>query len=434
MPSAEGARTARPGPVAPFLSRRGLLKLGPGLLSMLIHGCGLAFRLSFTILLLRLSSSSVLGHYGLLVAIEVVVIYLAGFEFHTFTTRRYAYRPNPRMLRLCLASHRRMMLLSMPLAVILTLAALQFFRIDLPWHYSLAFALVVMSGVLAQELIRYLVLVDKAVHAVAITFLRGAAWQPLVVPFIDADAHTIHYVVTAWAPVSALATLWSVFLMRSALGLRSRPRLRYLLRGLSLSRTYYIIAAATVIQGNLERFVLQLLLGPAAVGVFAFFQTLANTLSALMQSAILNLSLGQILTEFGRRLESRMELLRGLLAKCLKASLMIAGLICVLALPLILVTSRPEYLRLLWILPVLLVGQVLTMWTQPIHLALYGAHHDRILMGVSLLALGGSLALNCGLVLAFGMTGAVLAPILIGAALAAARHYLMRTLHARGSL
>lgn len=433
MPSAEGTRTVRRLlPQLPAL--RGLLKLGPGLVSMSIHGSGLVFRLAFTILLLRLSSSSVLGHYGLLVAIEVVVIYLAGFEFHTFTTRRYAHSPRSRMLRLCLAAHRRMMLVSIPCAGLLTLAALQFFRIELPLGYSLAFALVVMSGVVAQELIRYLVLVDKSVHAVLVIFFRGAAWQPLVVPFIDPQADTIHYVVIAWAVGSTLATLWSVYLMRDSLGLRCHPRLKYLLRGVGLARTYYIIAAANVIQNNLERFVLQLLLGPAAVGVFAFFQTLANTLPALMQSAILNLSLGQILTAFGRRLDSRTELLRGLLAKCFKASLLIAGLICVLALPLIAITSRPEYLRLVWILPVLLVGQVLVTWTQPIHLALYGAHHDRLLMIVSLLALGGSLALNYCLVLAFGMSGAVLAPILIGGALAAARQYLLRTLRARGSL
>jgi O-antigen/teichoic acid export membrane protein len=431
--STEGTN-ASPSIEQPPSSLRRLLTFGPGLLSMFVHGCSLAFRLAFMLLLLRFNSASVLGHYGLLVAIELVVIYLAGLEFHTFTTRRYAHRPSPSMLRLCFGAHRRMMLVSVPAAVILTLGAMAFLRVDLPMVDRLVFTLVVVSGVIAQELIRYMVLVQKPVHAVLVTFLRGAAWQPLMLPFIHSDAPTIHYTVLLWAAASCLTTLWALFVMRRGLSRHVRPRLRYLLRGVSLSHTYYTVAAATVIQNNLERFVLQLLLGPAGVGVFAFFQTLANTLPALMQSAVLNLALGRILTAFGARQETRFDYLRSLLAKCLKASLLISGLVCVVALPLLVITSRPEYLRLLWILPVLLVGQVLTTWTQPIHLALFGAHHDRILMIVSLVALGVSLALNYAMVLAFGMTGAVLAPLVIGASLAVARRQLLRFLQARDGI
>ena len=411
-----------------------MLTLGPGLVSTLIHGGGLVFRLSFMLLLLRFSTSEVLGYYGLLVAIEVVVIYVAGFEFHTFTTRRYARRPSLAQLRLCAASHRRMFCLSIPLAVALTIGALVFLRVRLAAVDIATFVAVVVSGVVAQEVIRYMVLIGKPVQSVWVTFLRGAAWQPLVVPFIDATRHTIHVSIIAWACASAIGTFWALYVMRSALGRSRGPHSRYLRRGFAASLRYYVVTAASVIQGNLERFVLQLLLGPAAVGVFTFFQTLSNTLPALIQSAILNMSLRQLLVGFGQRLSDRAEYLRGLVARCLKASLLMSGLICALGAPLVVITSRPEYLEMLWILPVLLVGQVLMMWTQPIHLALYGGHHDRILMVVSLIALGIGLLLNYALVKAFGLTGAVLVPILVGAGLSIARWRLLLSLQAGGHL
>lgn len=410
------------------------VSLGPGLVSMLVHGSGLVFRLSFMLLLLHFSGSAVLGYYGLLVAIEVVVIYLAGFEFHTFTTRRYARRPGVRQLRICAASHQRMLSVSAPLAAVLAIASLLFFRVELAPIDLAAFTIVVVTGVVAQELIRYLVLVGRPVQAVLVTFLRGAAWQPLVVPFVIADTAPIHYTVIAWAGLSTLGTLWALYVMRNAFSRSCRPRRNYLVGGLGASRSYFVIASATVIQGNLERFVLQLMLGPAAVGVFAFYQTLANTLPALISSSILNISLGRLLTSFGQRLADRAEYLRAVIRRCLAASLAISLLICAVAVPLLYVTARTEYLRLWWILPVLLIGQVLTMWTQPIHLALYGGHHDRLLMIVSLIALGASLAMNVTMVELIGLTGAVLAPILVGAGLAITRWRLVHSFERTGRL
>jgi O-antigen/teichoic acid export membrane protein len=433
MASMDEEWALRPGGIARSGFSR-MLAPGPGLVSMLVHGTGLVFRLAFMLLLLRYGSSEVLGHYGLLVAIEVVVIYVAGLEFHTFTTRRYARRPSPGKLRVCAAAHRRMFYVSLPLAAALTIGALAFLRVRLPYGDVATFTAVVLTGVVSQEVIRYLVLVEKPVHAVLVVFLRGAAWQPLVVPFLDPTPHTIHVTVIAWGALSAVATVWGLLVMRHAISLRTRPRLGYLVRGLSASRGYFVVASASVIQGNLERFVLQLMLGPSAVGVFSFFQTLANTLPALIQSAILNVSLGQLLTSFGQRLPGRAGYLRALLRRSLKASFLISALICVVAVPLVFVTANPEYLRLLWMLPVLLVGQTLMMWTQPIHLALYGAHHDRTLMVLSLSALAASLLLNYAMVGAIGLSGAVLAPLIIGAALAAARWRLLSSLRATQDL
>jgi O-antigen/teichoic acid export membrane protein len=417
------------------VSVRRLLTLGgPGLVSMLIHGSGLVFRLAFMLLLLRFSSSAVLGHYALLAAIEVVVIYFAGFEFHTFTTRRYARRPNRRQLHICAASHRRILYASTPLAAGFTLLALALLRVDMAPPDVVGFTIVVLTGVVAQEVIRYMVLVGKAVNAVFVTFLRTAAWQPFVIPFIASDAETLHLIVMAWAIVATFGTVWGIFAMRDVLSRACHPRLRYLLHGLGASRSYLTIAVATVVQGNLERFVLQLLLGPTAVGVFSFFQTLANTLQALVTSSILNISLGRLLSSFGQRLADRSAYLRSVLVRCLLTCLGTAALICIVAVPLVTVTSRPEYMRLLWILPLLLVGQVLTMWTQPIHLALYGAHHDRTLMIVSLAALVASLVVNIIMVKTIGLTGAVLAPTIMGAALALTRWRLLSSFEARGRL
>jgi hypothetical protein len=80
---------------------RNALKERAGLSSLTLHSIGLAIRLDFMLAILRLSGSKLIDMFCLLVAIDVVVAYLCGLQFHTLTRRRYARRPSPTMLRLC---------------------------------------------------------------------------------------------------------------------------------------------------------------------------------------------------------------------------------------------------------------------------------------------------------------------------------------------
>jgi O-antigen/teichoic acid export membrane protein len=399
---------------------------------VLLHGTGLSIRLVFMLLMIRISGTAEFGQYSLLVAIEVVVIYVAGLEFHTFTTRRYAKHPTERQLGMALASHRKMLWLTLPLAAALTILALMVLSVGLDAASVGLFLVVILTGSISQELIRFMVLAGRPVHAVAITFVRGAAWLPLAVPFIAEDA--VRRMLVIWALAAILATVWALRVLRGGVSFRCHPRRRYLLQGLVASRNYFVLSSATVIQSNLERFVLQLMLGPVAVGMFSFFQTLANTLQALVTSSILNVSLGPLLSAFGQSQEHRFTLLQSVLKRTLAASIVMGMLISAVAYPLILLIGKPEYQQLFWMLPALLFAQVVLMWTQPVHLALYGAHRDQELLLISVAALVLSLALNIALIDAMGAGGAIAAPVLGCSLLAFARWKLLSRLRTVGTI
>ena len=86
----------------------------------------------------------------------------------------------------------------------------------------------------------------------------------------------------------------------------------------------------------------------------------------------------------------------------------------------------------LWILPVLMVAQILLMTSQPVHLALYGAHHDRLLLGITVAALVSAVLVSVALIQFAGITGAAVAPLLVSGAVAYARWTAYRRLAARG--
>lgn len=410
-----------------FLSTRlGALSARPGLVSAGVHGVGLAIRLAFMFAVLQFSGAELLGRFGLLASIEVVVIYLAGFEFHAFSTRRYARHPGPLGLRIALACHRRLLLVSAPIAVVSALTATLAFKLQLTILELALFAAIVAGGSIAQEMTRFIVMANGAVPAAAMGFIRSALWQPVALLFL-ATAEPLQAVMSAWAGASLLSVFFGAWTLRSALWSRIRPPARYLLRGVGVARRFYLMASASVIQGNLERFVLQAFLGPEAVGLFAFFQNLANALPALIQAAVTNVFLARILTSFSQRLDERFVLLKQLSRRVLTASALISTCTVAGAASLALLMSKTDYLRDIWMLPLLLLGQTLQAWSQPLYLALFGAHEDRAIMWLSLGTLAASLGWSVLFVDRLGLQGAVLSQLLAGVVILGSRQLVFRS-------
>ncbi|WP_420472432.1 lipopolysaccharide biosynthesis protein [Brevundimonas sp. FT23042] len=375
--------------------------------------------------LLAWGGPALLGVYGVLTAIELVAIYLSGFEFHTFTTRRYARRPSLAALGRCLACHRKMLLVSTPLAIVGASAATVFLGLHLTWIELVAFMVVVATGTAVQEIVRFIVLTRRPIMSVVVSFIRTASWQPLVLIAIHGAA-PLTGMLLLWSGAALLSLILAGWLLRDAIWRSVHIPVRYLKRGLSEAGNYYLTANASVLQSNLERFVLQSFLGPAAVGVYAFFQSLASTLPALVQSAVLNLWLPNLLEDFGQRRPGRFKTLWLAAFRALAVSVVLGGGILVGAVALSVITNHSSYLPLIWMLVALLAGQIVQMATQPIHLALYGAHRDRPLMILSLGVLTVSLGLSIVLIQTLGTEGAVLSQVAGGVLLALARFLLFR--------
>lgn len=404
-----------------------------GFMSMALHGAGLGIRLLFMLAILQLSGAKLLGEYGLLVSIELVTVYLAGFEFHSFTTRRYARRPIPSNLRLALASHGRMLIISAPLAVTAAASATWAFALNLSKMELLMFLFIVFSGSVVQEANRFIVMTKNPVYAIATAFVRTAAWQPVTFLFLD-DANALQWILTWWCVAALFSTIWALWLLRSAISLRTKVHGRYLVKGMVASKGYYVIATSTVMQGNAERFVLQSFLGPEAVGLFALFQTLANTLSALVQSAVLNVALPLLLIGFGQKQPDRFAILERFRWRAFWVGAVTAVAIMASSAAVLVLTARTEYISSAWMLLPLLIGQIILMSTLPMQLAIYGGHHDKALMQMSILVLLITLAMSVIMVSQFGINGAIASQLIGCLIVSMARRGLFSHLKENGKL
>ena len=408
------------------------LLFGPTFLSTGIQGAGLAVRLVFVMALAKLASPAMLGYFGLLAATELIAIYAAGFELHTFSTRRYARHACPSQLRICFSAHTWVFRLSAPIAAAIAIGSAWLFDVGLDGTGYACFAVIAITGTLTQEIGRYLVLMGKPIRAMVLYFLRTAGWMPFALFFIGPAHDTIGNILIAWAAGAALSLCWGLHAVRAALSFRMRMRRRYVWHALTRSLNYYAVATAAVVQSNVERFVLQVMLGPTAVGIYSLFLTLANTLTALIQAGVLNIFLPRLLTAFGTLTPDRRDVLRLAMKRALIVCVLMSAMILVASVPIVHLTKHTDYLEYWWILPMLLAGQTILMWTQPVHLALFGAHHDRLLLTITGASQLASLVVSAALIAVAGVAGAAFAPLLVSVSVAIARREAFKRLEARG--
>lgn len=404
----------------------------PAVLSTGIQGAGLVLRLLFVMALAKMAGPEILGYFGLLTAIELVAIYASGFELHSFSTRRYSRHPSPSQLRICFGIHIWVFRFSALLAALVATGAAWAFDVHLDATGYVFLGLAAASGTVAQEIGRYLIVLGKPIRAMAMSTLRSAGWMPFAAPFIGPEHDSIRNVLLTWAAASVISAAWGLHAVRIALSGNLRMRPRYVAHAMVRSLGYYAVATATVVQANVERFVLQVLLGPTAVGIYSLFLTLANTLTSLIQAGVLNIYLPRILATFGNLSEGRHAVLREAIKKALIVCFVMSGLILVLSVPIVNLTAHGDYLRFWWILPMLLAGQTILLWSQPVHLALFGAHHDRLLLTITFASLVASLAVSAGLITLSGIAGAAFAPVLVSTAVAFARQIAYKRLVTAG--
>jgi O-antigen/teichoic acid export membrane protein len=404
----------------------------PTILSTGIHGVGLALRLVFVLVLARQSGPAMLGYFGLLTATEMIAIYAAGFELHTFSTRRYARHAGPSQLRISFALHTWIFRYSAVFAATIAVGTTVLFSVPLDIVGYVCFAVIAAAGAVAQEIGRYLVLMSKPIRAIVLAFLRTAGWMPVVIPFIGSGAEALRSILLCWATASTLAMAWGLHASRAAIPRHLRMRHRYVWHAMGKSLSYYAVATASVVQSNVERFVLQAMLGPVAVGIYSLFLTLANALTAMIQAGVVNIFMPRLLTAFGTMAADRGDVLRSAMKRSLLVCLLMSAMILVGSVPIVKITAHSDYLSYWWILPMLLTGQTILMWTQPEHLALFGAHHDRLLLSITLTSLLVSLGVSAALISLAGVAGAAFAPLVVNLAVAYARHESYKRLTAKG--
>jgi O-antigen/teichoic acid export membrane protein len=354
------------------------------------------------------------GRFGLVFASIQLFLYAAGLEFHQFATRALLDRDEaewPALLRDQAVVHAVAYLVLLPASTVVFLADVLDTSLAI-WFYLLLFA---EHG--CQELQRIMVTRSRPLRSNWIFFARSGAW-----------VWVIAVLMVFWPATRDLRVVWSAWLAGSVIalgigidglrglgwrsGLRAPIERTWIAGGLRVAGLYF--GAALAIRGvtTIDRYLLALYSGEAAVGVYALFFGIVNTILILAESGpVMVVAPDLIRASGGRDPEAFQRIMRRLRWEILALIVTVSLGIVVLVEPVLAIVGKPifaENLAVCWIL--LAATAIATVGLIP-HLSLYAEQRDRPIALAALAGLGVAAVAHVLLIPAYGAVGAAVATL-----------------------
>lgn len=382
-----------------------------GTVSIGLRGFVLIAKFAFIVVLAKFTTPATVGIYALLVTIVTVAIYAIGLEIHTFTAREIvsdegvASADSSMHVQNHIVTIFGVYLLGLPFVW----AVVSWLGLGSKFHFFL-FAAVLFNECLSQELGRYLLVISRPVASNFLQFIRGGVWMPFPIAVIASEKATndINIILWGWLFGSLFACLFGLWCVRSYFMPWQRFRLAWLGEAFFSARFYFAVALLTQVQYYSDRFIVQLYMGEASVGVLSFYQSFANTMVAFVQTGVISVMLPRLLLAAKRNdLEAERKVRRSIFLWAMVLALGISLALGV-GMPFVLQQmDRSSYTTALPIFYVLLVGNLILIASLVVHLSLYARRCDSQLLYVSLVVIPIGLAANLIAVPYLGILGAV---------------------------
>lgn len=399
-----------------------------GLISIVLRAMLLLGKFAFIIVLAKYTDTSTVGIYALLVTIVTIAIYMIGLELHTYTGREIVSDQHDSRGGEHIQSH----LITLMAAFLIALPIIWgfIFWLGLLGKFSfLLLSVIVLLETFGQELGRYLLMLSRPVASNILQFIRGAAWMPFSIALllIGDKTEAVNIILWGWLGGALVACAFGFWCVRTFLAPLHRFRLSWLTEAFLSARHYYAVALLTQVQYYSDRFIVQRVMGEAAVGVLSFYQSFANTMVAFVQTGVITVMLPRLLLAAKSKdlvAERRVRWSMFGWAMAL-AGVISAGL--AIGMPFLLgQMHKAAYASALPVFYILLAGNMVLVAGLVVHLSLYARRKDVQLMRVSLVVIPLGLAANIMLVPVLGVAGAACTFVIITSLDLGAKYWLLK--------
>jgi O-antigen/teichoic acid export membrane protein len=362
-----------------------------------------------------------LGIYGLFVATNTIAIYVAGFEFYTFTTREILTVDRaewPRAVASQLRFHAVAYLALGPMiAVVFALGVL-------PSRTAGWFCLVLICTHATQELYRLLIASSRPLAAYAVSACAHGVWVfPVMgLGLVWPAARNLDVVFGGWAVGAFAATVGGLAMLRR-LGLldrRATGSWALVRRGMKVSWMFFVVALCFRLIDLSDRYFIQWFLGESQVGVYTLYGSVARVLQDLVFTGFVAAVFPSFVAAYQHRdaeefAARRRQLRRAVIAAT--AALVPCFVVGVHALLAIL--DKPAFRAELTSYYILIAAAAVSALTLIPQYSLYAWRRDRVILQAAVLGAAANVALNAVLVPRLGLTGAAIATLAAVALIAA---------------
>lgn len=403
-----------------------------GVYSLALRGVTLISRFPLVLIMARYLSPEEIGQFGIMTVSILISVSVLGFEFHNYNAREllaYGEHPQARLIRDQLAFHLLVYLTILPLGIFL-------FATDvLPWKFLGWFYALLVLEHLSQESSRLMIYLSRPLMSNVILFLRAGAWVYGVGAafLLHNEARSLILVWGGWAAGVGSSLVVAAYSLRHLdwnSAWAEPVDWNWIRRGIRTSLLFFCSALSYRTMEYGDRYFIQFFWGNAMVGVYTFYNQIANLAQTFLNSGVLIILLPKLILSYQAGDQKLYRNLRRQLAvAAIGASLVLPIILAVMIYPLIYVVDRPIYQSHLPAYWVLLGSIAVKMIGQIFHLDLYAKREDQAILASSLGALIAAVGMNALLVPQLGVLGAAIGTTVAAFTMGAMKFYFV--LHPR---
>lgn len=411
--------------VVRFLKQPAVIAAGSVLI---LRGFTLASRFVLSVLLARMLSPAEMGQYGLVTAVLALALLATGLEFYSYTLREMVPASPARRTQIIGDQ------VALGLVVFLFISAVVGGAV-LSGHFPLWlapwFLMLLATEHVSLEATRILIITSRPIRAYVSVFLRGGIWVYAItlLMFTEPSTRSLVTVLSWWTFGGFLSILFVAFSLRELpwRDLRNkRPDWKWIWAGLRTARPFMLIAIGALTISYVDRFMIDVIVGRSALGIYTFYSTIAIGLLSLGAS-ISQQFLPKIIVAYGTGVEAYEKVIRSFFWSMLGVAGGLIALAAAIVVPLLIFLQLKEYSESVEIFFLMLPGVLLRVLADVPSYALYAARADRDLLVCNLGAAAMSVVLNLIFIPMMGIYGAALSSfvasslLLLGLALFAVR-------------
>jgi O-antigen/teichoic acid export membrane protein len=382
--------------------------------SLLLRALTLASKFVLTIFMARYMTPADLGTYGLLSTVVYISLLFLSLDFYVFNTRELLQvgdAQRPRLIRDQFVLFAIVYVFALPL-----LLGVFAFGV-LPWSLLGWFYLILVLEHVSQEGYRLLITLSRPVMANAALFLRQGAWIYLAVglAFFVEDLRDLTVIWVGWV----VGAGFGIALVGWALShlpwhtVRGVPvDWRWIGRGVRNALVFLLATTSLLLTTYLDRFFLQSHFNPDVVGVYVFYNQMANVVQTFVNTGVTMILYPRVVAAFqAGDLPLYKDLMRRMAAGGIAAAVVLAVLAALAINPLLLWLDRPAFGDSMPVFWIMLATSVLSILSLGPYYALYARRRDRLILAAHLGALVVAIAGNALLTPRFSVYGAASATL-----------------------
>lgn len=385
-------------------------------LSIILRGITLFSKFFLLIYIAKVLPIEDLGVYGLFVTTLGFFLYFLGMDFYTYTTRELIGLPKEKWIYII---KDQFVFYALIYAIFLPVILVVFYSGILEWKYLWWFYWLLILEHISQEFYRLLVAMQKPLTANIMLFIRSGLWCYIVISIMYGWSGTqgLSTLFLGWAigaGLSLLIPLFILYRMEWGLAFTTPVEWQWIKKGVRVASIFFIGTLAIRGVLALDKTVIKMLSGDAAVGVYIFYFNIANAVQTFVDAGVVMHFYPKIIAAYQAKNYQEFNRLSKLMGKgIIMALIVLVVSVVILIEPVLQFVNKAIYLENLSVLWILVGVSIITCLSLVPHYQLYAIHADRMIMKISLAAFFMMLMTSTILVAKWGAEGSALALLIV---------------------